>query len=197
MKLTNKKVDKSTKNNIKIVLMISVVIIVLLLMSLMNIKNIDVKSVNVYNNIISFNYMLAFISVCTCFVYYYIYKRDEFFLITLVYISFAVEYLCENILIAKIDGIDKVLGLLILSSVGRLLLVELIIRGKNKITKLINSNMQISVIITIILTIFFSGIEVYFKFIKYEPTEMLIIIIFNIMIIIFYSVSIVRLAIKI
>lgn len=197
MNVTNNKDEGLIRKNIKIVLGISLFVIVVLVMALMNIKNMNIKNVIEYNNITSVNYVLAFISVCTCGIYYYIYKTEEFFLITLVYISLAVGYLCETIVISKIYGIDKVLGLLMLNSIARLMLVELIIRGKNRVTVIINKQKELSIIITIALTVSLSLLEIYFKYINFEVVNVNTVVLINIGILILYARILFRLAIKI
>ena len=200
LNVTKTKEKKSTKKQIKLVFLLSAIIVLLLIISLVKINNMEINNVNIgenafYSSIISVNYVLSFISVITCCIYYYIYKRDEFFLITLVYISFAVEYICENIIIAEFKGISQVIGLLILTSIFRVILILLVIKEKNKLSIYINSKKQLSIIVTILLTISLILFEIYFKYIKSENINIILII--NIVIIGYYCIIMAKFSVKV
>lgn len=204
MKLINKKDKKLINRQIKIVLTISIVLIILSIFMFFNIKNININNVNITEykttgSFIDLNYIFAIISVASCWIYYYIYKKNEFLIITLVYISFATEYICEVIFMMSIDGSCEVLGLLIFTSITRMILITFIIRGNNKLTEFLADRKDIAVILTVITTIGLMGLEIYSKSkrVVIPNIDINIIVIFNILIIIYYIISIIKLAIKI
>lgn len=202
MGVTTKKDKKLINRQIKIVLLLSIISTFVSIIMLINIKNININNINITDykissSFIDMNYILAFISVGACWVYYYIYKKGEFLVITLVYISFATEYLFETIFMTYIKESYGVLGLLIFTSIARMILITLIIKGNNKFTKLLNEKKELAVLLTVISTIGLMLIEGYFKYIKVIISNKDIIVIFNILIILYYIYSIIKLAIKI
>lgn len=206
IRLLNKKDIKITRESIRIVLLMSVVITLILLSMLLdltktveinNTSNLLVLEYKVGNSVIDINYILAFIAVITCYTYYYIYNKHEFLVITLVYVSFAVEYFCETIFITKLESITNVVGLLIFTSIFRLILIRLIIKGDNKVTRLLNKRKELSVIATIVITYTLILLEIYFKHIKLLISNVNIIMTFNTIIIAYYIFSVIKLSIKI
>lgn len=197
MKLVKSKDKKIIERQIKLVLGLSLLIILLATILLININSLSIFESEIHSSITGVNYVLAFIAVLTCWLHYYIYRSDEFFIITLVYISFAIEFLCETILIGKIQGLSEVLGLLIFTSTSRMFLISLIIKGENKVTEIINRKKCLSVITMIVITILLIFLETYIKHVKIIFGNIDVSIIFNLAIIGYYIVSIIRLGIKI
>lgn len=206
IRLLNKKDIKITRESIIIVLLMSVVITLILLSMLLdltkiveinNTSNLLVLEYKVGNSVIDINYILAFIAVITCYTYYYIYNKHKFLVITLVYVSFAVEYFCETIFITKLESMTNVVGLLIFTSIFRLILIKLIIKGDNKVTRLLNKRKELSVIATIVITYTLILLEIYFKHIKLLISNVNIIMTFNTIIIAYYVFSVIKLSIKI
>jgi len=161
---------------------------------------IDINYIHIFENefeIVGSNYLVSFMAVITCFIYDYIYNREEFFILTLIYISFAIQGVCETILITNLQGVLRIDGLLIFMSIYRMILLGVIIKDNNRITRYLNKRNKLSVIITVVVTIMLISIEVYFKYMEAIIRNRDIIAIFNIGIIIYYIISIIKLSIRI
>lgn len=107
---------------------------------------------------------LAIISIGSCWVYYYIYKKDEFFLITLLYLSLGVEIICSNIIVHNIG--NQSIGMLTFSLstyfVRTIILSLTVIKVKSVINWIIN-NKTIASIGLVILTLILVNLEMYLK----------------------------------
>ena len=176
---------------VKLVLLLSLTIVSILLAILMNI-NIFGREIKTTGS----NYIFALIAVITCYTYYYIYNKDEFFIITLVYISFAVEYFFETILMTRLEDKSGILGLLIFTSIYRLIFIILITKGNNKLTRWLNKRKALSLAMIIIMTITLMFLEIYFKSRVGYIEKIYISIILNIIVAVYYIVITTKLAIK-
>lgn len=107
---------------------------------------------------------LAIISIGSCWVYYYIYKKDEFFLITLLYLSLGVEIICSNIIVHNIG--NQSIGMLTFSLstyfVRTIILSLTVIKVKSVINWIIN-NKTVASIGLVILTLILVNLEMYLK----------------------------------
>lgn len=107
---------------------------------------------------------LAIISIGSCWVYYYIYKKDEFFLITLLYLSLGVEIICSNIIVHNIG--NQSIGILTFSLstyfVRTIILSLTVIKVKSVINWIIN-NKTIASVGLLILTLILVNLEMYLK----------------------------------
>ncbi|MBU3089057.1 PAS domain-containing sensor histidine kinase [Clostridium gasigenes] len=197
MSLINTKDKKLINRKIKIVLLLSIITISIFIINLINIDKVNIFSNEMSSSIISINYVLAFMAVITCWLYYYMYKKDEFFVITLLYISIVSEYLCETIFMIKSEQVSKMIGLLIFTSIFRMILITLIIKEDNKLTKWLNKRRELSVIISVVVTVALILLEIHFKYSKLIISSRNVIIILNLGIIVYYSIVMTILAIKI
>ena len=197
MSLINTKDKKLINRKIKIVLLLSIITISIFIINLINIDKVNIFSNEMCSSIISINYVLAFMAVITCWLYYYMYKKDEFFVITLLYISIVSEYLCETIFMIKSEQVSKMIGLLIFTSIFRMILITLIIKEDNKLTKWLNKRRELSVIISVVVTVALILLEIHFKYSKLIISSRNVIIILNLGIIVYYSIVMTILAIKI
>lgn len=107
---------------------------------------------------------LAIISIGSCWVYYYIYKKDEFFLITLLYLSLSVEIICSNIIVHNIG--NQSIGMLTFSLSTyfiRTIILSLTVIKVKSINKWIIHNKTIASMGLVILTLILVNLEMYLK----------------------------------
>ena len=182
---------KLSNMKFKILLLLTLTIVSILLAVLMNI--------NIFNREIKTtgsNYIFALMAVITCWIYYYIYNKDEFFIITLVYTSFAVEYFFQNSLIANLKNKSGILGLLIFTSIYRLIFIRLIVKGDNKLIRWLNKRKSLSLAMIVIMTIILINLEIYFKGQTSYIENIYISVILNIIVVVYYIVITIKLATK-
>lgn len=73
--------------------------IVFLLFSLIAIRVIDINKINslpILKDLNSINIVIGIIAIPCCLLYYYMYRNNEFFILTLSYISIFIEYIYVN-----------------------------------------------------------------------------------------------------
>ena len=184
----NRKLIKSMLVGTTIFLIITVIDI--LFIDLLPISNLG-ESVSIN----SMNYVLGIISVACCAVYYYMYKSNEFFILNLSYISIAMEYMFVNIILN--NSILKevfTLRLIMLPFLFRAILLTLAILNNSKVVKGLLKRKDISVIITIIVTISSIILEM-IMYSKIESNDIYnIILVINDLIVVYYYILLVLLA---
>lgn len=118
------------------------------------------NNLNFYNLIISrdingINYVIGFIAIFCCFLYYYLYEDDYFYMFSLTYISIYLEFLIGDILMQKLN----IIGLLAFNpnfigfaSIFRTILLYLAIFNKNKVNRYLNKHRIIGIAIVAFIT---------------------------------------------
>lgn len=117
-----------------------------------NYKSEWVHKINIIANIDAVNITLGIIAIPCCLLYYYMYKNEEFFILTLSFISIFLEYIAVNTITVKIIPFWGMLGSAFLF---RVILLNLAIYNKKKIVGKILNNKRISVAVIIIHVIAF------------------------------------------
>ena len=75
-----------------------------------NYKSEWVHKINIIANIDAVNITLGIIAIPCCLLYYYMYKNEEFFILTLSFISIFLEYIAVNTITVKIIPFWGMLG---------------------------------------------------------------------------------------
>lgn len=98
MSLKNKQMKYEDKNRKYIMYMLFTTII-FLGCAIIGIQIIDINSINsfpILEDLNSINIIIGIIAVPSCLLYYYMYRNNEFFILTLSYISILIEYIYVN-----------------------------------------------------------------------------------------------------
>lgn len=134
--------------------------IVFLLFSLIAIRVIDINKINslpILKDLNSINIVIGIIAIPCCLLYYYMYRNNEFFILTLSYISIFIEYIYVNYI-----GVNLELSQCLINFpfIFRIFLLTIAIFNDGKSVKRITENKKLSVIIALLLNIIIIYIEV-------------------------------------
>lgn len=137
--------------------------VVFLLCSLIAIRLIDFNKINylpILKDLNSINIVIGIIAVPSCLLYYYMYKNNEFFILTLSYISIFIEYIYVNYI-----GINMGLSqdLINFPFIFRVFLLTIAIFNDGKYIKRIIENKRISILAVLAINIIITYIEIKFK----------------------------------
>lgn len=188
----NKKTyDEKTKDLIKYMFIITIITLVILYICGKYIILLSgVHEFKVIKYIDGTNCILALISVPCCFLYYKMYKNEEFFILTLSYVSIFIEYIFINLCF---EAHSFLFYSMITPFLIRCLLLYLAMKNESNLSKLIVKGRYISVCIALLASIVGIYCEIYLRTTlgvdlvnKYFPT-------FNIIAIIFYAVLLILL----
>ncbi|MDO4535020.1 MAG: PAS domain-containing sensor histidine kinase [Clostridium perfringens] len=191
LKEEKKHYDKKTKNLIKYTFIFTIMLLITLYVLGKYILLLQgVEEFRLVRYIDGANFILALISVPCCFLYYKIYKNEEFFILTLSYVSILLEYTFVNMCF-QADNFS--LYTMIAPFLFRCLFLILAMKNKSKISQLIVKGKYISIISALILNILGLYAEIYVRellgtnfLFKYFP-------IINIAIIILYFILLILL----
>ncbi len=93
------------------------------------------------------------LAIISCWLYYYTYKKTDLFLMSLVFVSLACEYVCANLYSKDLGGISTIASsLIIFTYLFRAIFVTLVVVPDNKFTKLIIKRKLISTLVTALAT---------------------------------------------
>lgn len=98
MILKSEQMDYRDKNRKHIMYMLFTTII-FLGCAILGIQIIDINSINslpILEDLNSINIVIGIIAIPTCILYYYMYRNNEFFILTLSYVSILIEYIYVN-----------------------------------------------------------------------------------------------------
>ncbi|AOR23657.1 sensor histidine kinase [Clostridium taeniosporum] len=143
--------------NKKLILIILINLISFYLIFKLNIviaNNINLNELTLVKDIKGINYIIGFISIFCCFLYYYLYEDDYFYMLSLNYISIYSEFIFVEFFIkhADIIGLMHSNSVFIgLTSIFRSILLYLTIFNKNKITKLLCENRFVGIVFVLII----------------------------------------------
>ena len=171
--------------------------IVFLLCTLVAIRVIDVNKINslpILEDLNSINIIIGIIAIPCCLLYYYMYRNNEFFILTLSYISIFIEYIYVNYIVVSV-GISE--HLISFPFIFRIFLLTIAIFNDSKYVKKIIEKKRTSVILVLIINIIGTYIEIKFRVNTFFPEKNgLIWNIFQIKILIYYAVLLTLLAIR-
>lgn len=158
--LTKEKNKRNTKRLILLAFFSTIIFLITANIIAINYKSEWVHKINIIANIDAVNITLGIIAIPCCLLYYYMYKNEEFFILTLSFISIFLEYIAVNTITVKIIPFWGMLGSAFLF---RVILLNLAIYNKKKIVGKILNNKRISVAVIIIIHVIAFYYEIKFK----------------------------------
>ena len=191
------KTEKYEEKSKKYITYMLISTIVFLLCTLVAIRVIDVNKINslpILEDLNSINIIIGIIAIPCCLLYYYMYRNNEFFILTLSYISIFIEYIYVNYIVVSV-GISE--HLISFPFIFRIFLLTIAIFNDSKYVKKIIEKKRTSVILVLIINIIGTYIEIKFRVNTFFPEKNgLIWNIFQIKILIYYAVLFTLLAIR-
>lgn len=162
MILKSEQMDYRDKNRKHIMYMLFTTII-FLGCAILGIQIIDINSINslpILEDLNSINIVIGIIAIPTCILYYYMYRNNEFFILTLSYVSILIEYIYVNF----INSYNVLIQHLItFTFVFRVFLLTIAIFNEGKYANKILKNKKISIILAMIINFVVTFIEVEFN----------------------------------
>ena len=191
------KTEKYEEKSKKYITYMLISTIVFLLCTLVAIRVIDVNKINslpILEDLNSINIIIGIIAIPCCLLYYYMYRNNEFFILTLSYISIFIEYIYVNYIVVSV-GISE--HLISFPFIFRIFLLTIAIFNDSKYVKKIIEKKRTSVILVLIINIIGTYIDIKFRVNTFFPEKNgLILNIFQIKILIYYAVLLTLLAIR-
>ena len=137
--------------------------VIFLGVAILGIQIIDINSINslpILNDLNSINIIVGIIAIPSCLLYYYMYKNNEFFILTLSYISILIEYLYVNFINNNSVLIEQ---LITFTFVFRVFLLTIAILNESKYANRIVTNKKRYIILAAVINIIGVFIEVKFN----------------------------------
>ena len=162
MILKSEQMDYRDKNRKHIMYMLFTTII-FLGCAILGIQIIDINSINslpILEDLNSINIVIGIIAIPTCILYYYMYRNNEFFILTLSYVSILIEYIYVNF-INSYNVLTQ--HLITFTFVFRVFLLTIAIFNEGKYANKILKNKRISIILAMIIIFVVTFIEVKFN----------------------------------
>ena len=162
MILKSEQMDYRDKNRKHIMYMLFTTII-FLGCAILGIQIIDINSINslpILEDLNSINIVIGIIAIPTCILYYYMYRNNEFFILTLSYVSILIEYIYVNF-INSYNVLTQ--HLITFTFVFRIFLLTIAIFNEGKYANKILKNKRISIILAMIINFVIVFIEVKFN----------------------------------
>ena len=162
MSLKSEQMDYRDKNRKYIMYMLFTTII-FLGCAILGIQIIDINSINslpILEDLNSINIVIGIIAIPTCILYYYMYRNNEFFILTLSYVSILIEYIYVNF-INSYNVLTQ--HLITFTFVFRVFLLTIAIFNEGKYANKILKNKRISIILAMIINFVVTFIEVKFN----------------------------------
>ena len=131
--------------------------------AILGIQIIDINSINslpILEDLNSINIIVGIIAIPSCLLYYYMYKNNEFFILTLSYISILIEYLYVNFINNNSVLIEQ---LITFTFVFRVFLLTIAILNESKYANRIVTNKKRYIILAAVINIIGVFIEVKFN----------------------------------
>ena len=131
--------------------------------AILGIQIIDINSINslpILNDLNSINIIVGIIAIPSCLLYYYMYKNNEFFILTLSYISILIEYLYVNFINNNSVLIEQ---LITFTFVFRVFLLTIAILNESKYANRIVTNKRKYIVLAAVINIIGVFIEVKFN----------------------------------
>lgn len=172
---------------------ISLVMIIFFIGSVIGINyiNIDeIRKLPIINNINSINFLVGLVSIPCCWLYYYMYKNNDFFILTLSYTSIWIEYIATNFVQEELL-LQKYI--LIFPFLFRVILLTIVIINKGEIS-IGNIIKRFAIFIAMIMNILGLAAEVYIKSNVEINSFIQLFKIFEVVVIIYYCILLMILA---
>ena len=137
--------------------------VIFLGVAILGIQIIDINSINslpILEDLNSINIIIGIIAIPSCLLYYYMYKNNEFFILTLSYISILIEYLYVNFINNNSVLIEQ---LITFTFVFRVFLLTIAILNESKYANGIVTNKKKYIILAAVINIIGVFIEINFN----------------------------------
>ena len=157
------KLTKYEYKNRKYIMYMLFSTVIFLAFAILGIQIIDINSINslpILNDLNSINIIVGIIAIPSCLLYYYMYKNNEFFILTLSYISILIEYLYVNFINNNSVLIEQ---LITFTFVFRVFLLTIAILNESKYANRIVTNKKRYIILAAVINIIGVFIEVKFN----------------------------------
>lgn len=131
--------------------------------AILGIQIIDINSINslpILEDLNSINIIIGIIAIPSCLLYYYMYKNNEFFILTLSYISILIEYLYVNFINNNSVLIEQ---LITFTFVFRVFLLTIAILNESKYANRIVTNKKKYIVLAAVINIIGVFIEINFN----------------------------------
>ena len=162
MILKSEQMDYRDKNRKHIMYMLFTTII-FLGCAILGIQIIDINSINslpILEDLNSINIVIGIIAIPTCILYYYMYRNNEFFILTLSYVSILIEYIYVNF-INSYNVLTQ--HLITFTFVFRVFLLTIAILNESKYANRIVTNKRKYIVLAAVINIIGVFIEVKFN----------------------------------
>ena len=157
------KLTKYEDKNRKYIMYMLFSTVIFLGFAILGIQIIDINSINslpILEDLNSINIIIGIIAIPSCLLYYYMYKNNEFFILTLSYISILIEYLYVNFINNNSVLIEQ---LITFTFVFRVFLLTIAILNESKYANRIVTNKKRYIILAAVINIIGVFIEVKFN----------------------------------
>lgn len=157
------KLTKYEDKNRKYIMYMLFSTVIFLGCAILGIQIIDINSINslpILEDLNSINIIIGIIAIPSCLLYYYMYKNNEFFILTLSYISILIEYLYVNFINNNSVLIEQ---LITFTFVFRVFLLTIAILNESKYANRIVTNKKKYIILAAVINIIGVFIEVKFN----------------------------------
>ena len=157
------KLTKYEDKNRKYIMYMLFSTVIFLAFAISGIQIIDINSINslpILNDLNSINIIVGIIAIPSCLLYYYMYKNNEFFILTLSYISILIEYIYVNFIINNSVLIEQ---LITFTFVFRVFLLTIAILNESKYANRIVTNKRKYIVLAAVINIIGVFIEVKFN----------------------------------
>ena len=157
------KLTKYEDKNRKYIMYMLFSTVIFLAFAILGIQIIDINSINslpILEDLNSINIIIGIIAIPSCLLYYYMYKNNEFFILTLSYISILIEYLYVNFINNNSVLIEQ---LITFTFVFRVFLLTIAILNESKYANRIVTNKKRYIILAAVINIIGVFIEVKFN----------------------------------
>ena len=128
--------------------------------AILGIQIIDINSLPILEDLNSINIIIGIIAIPSCFLYYYMYRNNEFFILTLSYISILIEYIYVNFINNNSVLIEQ---LITFTFVFRVFLLTIAILNESKYANRIVTNKRKYIVLAAVINIIGVFIEVKFN----------------------------------
>lgn len=171
--------------------------IVFLLCTFVAIRIIDINKMNslpILKDLNSINIIMGIIAIPCCLLYYHMYGNNEFFILTLSYVSIFIEYIYVNYILESV-GLSQYL--ITFTFISRIFLLTIAIFNESKHINKIIERKSLSVILVLIINIIGTYLEIKLNLsIFFAEKNILIWNVFQVNILIYYGILLALLAIR-
>ena len=157
------KLTKYEDKNRKYIMYMLFSTVIFLAFAISGIQIIDINSINslpILNDLNSINIIVGIIAIPSCFLYYYMYRNNEFFILTLSYISILIEYIYVNFINNNSVLIEQ---LITFTFVFRVFLLTIAILNESKYANRIVTKKRKYIVLAAVINIIGVFIEVKFN----------------------------------